>query len=215
MTNVLIIDDHPVVRMAMIFVIRDTIKKANIFEADEFPQGMRILKSNPIALVILDIHVPGGQDITMISMIKSQKPNIKVLVFSGLDEGTYAIKYLQAGADGFLSKRSDPNLYGEAVTTVMNSQKFLSKSIRETLDSGFTDTLTRVRHKRWVGLTDRELEISRLLIKGFWTKEIAIHLELKLSTVSTFKKKIFAKCGVSNVVELSKIIDDVIPKNHI
>ncbi len=211
MTNVLIIDDHPVVRMAMIFVIRDIYQDANIFEANEFPEGISILNNNPISLVILDIHIPGGQDIKMISMIKSLQHKTKVLIFSGLHEDQYALKYVQAGADGFLSKRSDPESYGEAITTVLNNEIFLSKSIRDKVQGDLAIRQSPIRAKRWVGLTERELEISRLLIKGYWTKEIAVELDLKLSTVSTFKKKIFSKCGVTNVVELSKIIDDVLP----
>ncbi|GGM96305.1 DNA-binding response regulator [Dyadobacter beijingensis] len=209
MTNALIIEDHAVVRMGMGLVIREVLPNASIFESEDFNDGLRIAKERPIDLVILDIHVPGGQDVKMIDMIKSANNATKVLVFSGLPEEKYALKYIQAGADGFLSKRSDPEMYGEAVTAVLNDQKYLSETVREQLMTELPQSFAKIRRRRWIGLTDRELEISRLLIKGLWTKEIATHLELKLSTVSTFKKKIFRKCGVSSVIELSRIIDDV------
>lgn len=207
--NVLLIEDHAVVRMGMRLVIRELFQNASVLESEDFNEGLRIVHDKPIDLVILDIHLPGGQDVKMIDMIKKARKNIKILIFSGLAEDKYAVKYVQAGADGYLSKRSDPGMYGEAVLAVANEKKYLSEAVRQQLVTHLPQNYHKIKRRKWVGLTDRELEISRLLIKGLWTKEIATQLELKLSTVSTFKKKIFQKCGVTSAIELSKIIDDV------
>ncbi|PSL22503.1 response regulator transcription factor [Dyadobacter jiangsuensis] len=207
--NVLLIEDHAVVRMGMRLVIRELFQNVTILESEDFNEGIRIVQDKPVDLVVLDIHVPGGQDVKMIDMIKKARAETKILVFSGLPEEKYALKYVQAGADGYLSKRSDPEMYGEAVAAVVNEKKYLSEAVREQLVTQLPQNYNKIKRRKWIGLTDRELEISRLLIKGMWTKEIATQLQLKLSTVSTFKKKIFQKCGVTSAIELSKIIDDV------
>ncbi|KAA0993383.1 response regulator transcription factor [Dyadobacter aurulentus] len=209
MIKVLIIEDHAVVRMGMTLVIREIFPEAEIFEAESFNAGLHIIQELSINLVVLDIHVPGGQDVRMIESIKATRPEIKVLVFSGLPEQKYALKYVQAGADGFLSKRSNPELYGKALAAVVNDEKYLSEDLKGQLVMQLPQNYTKIKKRKWTSLTDRELEISRLLIQGMWTKEIATHLQLKLSTISTFKKKIFQKCGITSTVELSKIIDDI------
>ena len=207
--NALLIDDHAVVRMGIRLVIREAFENASISECDDFNEGLRIVREKPIDLVVLDIHLPGGQDVKMIDMIKAVRKEVKILIFSGLSEKKYALKYVQAGADGYLSKRSDPDMYGEAILAVANDKKYLSEIVREQLVTQLPQNYNKIKRRKWIGLTERELEISRLLIRGMWTKEIATQLQLKLSTVSTFKKKIFQKCGVTSSIELSKIIDDV------
>lgn len=207
--NALLIEDHAVVRMGMRLVLRELFQNVTVWESENFNEGLRTVQEKPVDLVILDIHLPGGQDVKMIDMIKRASINIKILIFSGLPEDKYALKYVQAGADGYLSKRSDPGMYGEAVWAVANGKKYLSDAVRQQLVTQLPHNYNKIKRRKWIGLTDRELEISRLLIKGLWTKEIATQLELKLSTVSTFKKKIFQKCGVTSAIELSKIIDDV------
>ncbi|MGG7665245.1 response regulator [Dyadobacter sp. BHUBP1] len=207
--NALLIEDHAVVRMGMRLVLRELFQNVTVWESENYNEGLRTVQEKPVDLVILDIHLPGGQDVKMIDMIKRASKNIKILIFSGLPEDKYALKYVQAGADGYLSKRSDPGMYGEAVWAVANGKKYLSDAVRQQLVTQLPHNYNKIKRRKWIGLTDRELEISRLLIKGLWTKEIATQLELKLSTVSTFKKKIFQKCGVTSAIELSKIIDDV------
>lgn len=214
MINALIIEDHAVVRMGMRLVIREVCENASVFESEDFNEGLRVIKETPIDLVILDIHLPGGQDVKMIEMIKTIRSNTRILIFSGLPEEKYALKYVQAGADGYLSKRSDPETYGQAISAVVSDKKYLSQAVRDQLLTQLPQNYSKIKRRKWIGLTDRELEISRLLIRGMWTKEIATHLQLKLSTVSTFKKKIFGKCGVTSVIELSKIIDDVAATSH-
>jgi DNA-binding NarL/FixJ family response regulator len=206
--NALLIEDHAVVRMGMRLVIREIFENASVFESEDFNEGLRIVQDKPIDLVILDIHLPGGQDVKMIDMIKTVRRDAKILVFSGLPEEKYALKYVQAGADGYLSKRSGPGKYAEAVSAVVDDKKYLSEAVRSQLMTQMPQNYSKIKRRKWIGLTNRELEISRLLVRGMWTKEIATELELKLSTVSTFKKKIFHKCGVTSAIELSKIIDD-------
>lgn len=207
--NALLIEDHAVVRMGMRLVIRGLFQSAAVFESEDFNDGLRIVHDKLIDLVVLDIHLPGGQDVKMIEMIKMARKDTKILIFSGLSEEKYALKYIQAGADGYLSKRSPPEMYGEAISAVVDNKRYLSETVREQLVTQLPQNYNKIKRRKWIGLTDRELEISRLLIRGLWTKEIATQLQLKLSTVSTFKKKIFHKCGVTSAIELSKIIDDV------
>jgi DNA-binding NarL/FixJ family response regulator len=164
--NALLIEDHAVVRMGMRLVIREVFENASVFESTHFDDGLRIVHEKPIDLVVLDIHLPGGQDVKMIDMIKTARRDVKILVFSGLPEEKYALKYVQAGADGYLSKRSDPEKYAEAVSAVANDMKYLSEAVRGQLMTQMPQNYSKIKRRKWIGLTDRELEISRLLIRG-------------------------------------------------
>src|SRR5215217_4679188 len=148
--NALLIEDHAVVRMGMRLVIREVFRDASIFESTHFDNGLRIVLEKPIDLVVLDIHLPGGQDVKMIDMIKTARPNAKILVFSGLPEEKYALKYVQAGADGYLSKRSDPKKYAEAVSAVANDKKYLSEAVCAQLVTQMPQNYSKIKRRKWI-----------------------------------------------------------------
>lgn len=196
--NVLIVEDHPLFIIGTTLTIRDISPEAIIATATTFPDALILLEKDKFDIVILDIDLPGGENLKMMDMIRKIAPQVSILIHSAFDEHLYAMPYLQAGADGFVSKKATPDEFKNAVNTIMNGKKYLSYEIQQTL-------LTNIGEPKPTSqLTPSELQVMQLLIEGKWTKEIAHLLNLKQNTISTYKRRIFDKLNVRDSIELAK-----------
>ena len=201
--NVLIIEDHPMIRSGIQQLLFQADCQSAVQFAGTFPEGLTLLAKEDFDLLILDIDIPGGQNIRMIEMIRERQPEIKILVHSSYDENVYAIPYLQAGADGFLSKSSPAEDFSLAYRALMNKGKYISSRVQQTI-------LTNIgthgqKQKNPLGtLSKKEMVVMHLLIEGKWTKEIAAIMEVKENTVSTYKRRIFDKLEVSDEIQLAR-----------
>lgn len=199
--NVLIVDDHAIVRSGIEILLTDRIESAFFYEADCFEKCLDILNNYKIDLVILDINLPEGLKTTMISKIRSINPIQKILIFSAHEEEEIKLKYIRAGVNGFVSKLEDEKKFIDAVIEILNygssiSNEFLFKANEiDLIDS---------KDK----LSSREMEVANLLLKGYGNLEIANELNLKMSTVSTYKNRIFEKLNISSLVELVAIFNN-------
>ena len=205
--SVLVVEDHSIVRTG----IKNTLKEhltqtAAIIAVERFSQAIDELMNRPFNLVILDINVPGGDAPGMIQKLKQIRPEVRILVFSGYDEQFYAIPYLQAGANGYISKNVSDEEFVKAVKTVLKGDTYLSEEVQQ-------QALTKMLHSKgnkYDGspidfLSAREVEVYHLLIRGHSTAEIGELTKLHASTISTYKRRIFDKTGVDNVVDLINI----------
>lgn len=208
MKKALIIEDHAVVRIGMKFVLEELIPNILVLEADSFPDGISVIREHQIDIIILDVSIPGGEQTRMVSLIKNLLPDCKILIFSALDEEKYALRYLQAGANGYLSKRSPRKDYITAIDAIIRGEKYVSYTIQQNMLTHISNRRPKAAISTWKGLSNRETEITKLLVQGMWNKQIANTLNLKESTVSTFKRKIFDKIGVSNTLELARKIEE-------
>ncbi|HVI45857.1 MAG TPA: response regulator transcription factor [Chitinophaga sp.] len=201
MINVLIADDHSIVRLGMKQIICSLPGAMLVTEAKTFDEAISHLESRPFNLLILDINMPGGNNRQMIDAVKLRQPGIRILVFSAHDEILYALNYLQAGADGYIEKNSPDEDFRTAINTVLTGEKYISKAVRDQLIGKFTGQQERHANP-FIGLSARELEVMNLLTKGIPLIKIAEMLHLQLTTVSTYKTRIFEKVGVKNVIAL-------------
>src|SRR4051812_23769291 len=117
--KILIVEDHPLIRVGLKLLITESQSKAVITQCNTFPESMALLETEPFDLLILDIDIPGGENIKMISLIRSKQPDIMILVHSGYDETVYALPYIKAGANGFLSKKADPEEFKSALAVLI------------------------------------------------------------------------------------------------
>lgn len=199
--NVLIADDHAIVRYGTGLLVKELLPNGNVHEAANFQQMLELLEQNRFDLLILDVNIPGGNNLQMIDVIRLRQPNVKILVFSGYSEQMFAIRYLQAGANGYLMKDSARTELKTAIQTVLNNEIYTSTEIKQQLLSSITEkkqTASNPLHS----LSDREAEVMQQLIKGSSTAAIAKALNLQISTVSTYKARVFEKLGVNNIVDL-------------
>jgi two-component system invasion response regulator UvrY len=204
MMNILIIEDHPLIRMGLKMLINDAEPTATIAQSSNFPGGLAMLDKERFDLLILDIDVPGGENIRMMNLVREKQPDIVILIHSGYDEQVYALPYLQAGADGFLSKQTSQDELKLALKAVMNNGKYISHGVQQILLNNIGESQPKKFKNPILSLSPQEMRVMQLLTEGKWTKEIAAILNVKENTVSTFKRRIFDKLQVNDSIELSR-----------
>ncbi|MBP1650805.1 MAG: two component transcriptional regulator, LuxR family [Bacteroidetes bacterium] len=200
MPNILVVDDQEVVRYGTTLILQKSIEDVHVSEAGSFEDTLKILSSKPFDLVILDIDMPGGNNHQMLDVIRLRHPDIKILIFSSYDEQIFGWRYLEAGADGFLSKKMGIEEIKNATKSLLRDEKYLSPALKQTLLNNITRKKNNINPLD--RLSNRESNIMQLLIKGLSVADIADKLSLQVSTVSTYKKRICEKLQVSNIVEM-------------
>lgn len=199
----LLADDHSLIRQGIFFLIDEMELETEIIQASNLQQTLIEIKNNTIDIAIIDAHFPDGNSLTILPEIKKIRPEMKILIFTGIDEDTHALKYIKAGANGFLSKMSEEEETNKAILQMIEEGEYVSKHLRsQLLDSVRNPALINPLFR----LTERELEIAEMYAKGFGNLEIANRLDLKQNTISTVKKRIFEKLEVDNMVELIELV---------
>jgi len=201
MYNILIADDHSIVRYGLTKIIATLPEPVTVSTVEAFDDAINILSKQSLDLLILDINLPGGNSIQMLHAVRLQRPNIMILIFSAYDEKMYAIDYLLAGADGYLSKNASEEETKLAIQTLLKRDKYMSAVTRQQM-------LNKLNvHKQpeinpFAALSVREIEVMNLLVKGIPMQKIAEMLHIQVSTVSTYKTRIFSKLEINSIVEL-------------
>lgn len=201
--NFLLADDHSLIRQGIEFLIEEIGFDGEVFHASTLQKVLETVEMQQIEIVIIDALFPDGNSANIISQIKNLKPKIKILVFSGVDESTQSIKYINAGANGFLSKLSEENDIKEAILKIHQTGKYISSITQGLLIDSLQNRNIINPLQR---LTERELEIAEMYAKGYGNLEIANNLNVKQNTISTIKKRIFDKLHIENIVDLADLI---------
>ncbi|WP_280695227.1 response regulator transcription factor [Chryseobacterium sp. H1D6B] len=199
----LLADDHSIVRQGVQIIINEIFPNAKIYHTSSLQQVVEQVKLKQIDIAVIDAHFPDGNSLHILSEIKNAKPEIKILIFSGLEEQLHALKYINAGANGYLSKLSEEEEVKQAVLSIVHKGEYISAVVQNLLvqfasDPNAINPLS--------GLTKRELQIAAMYAEGYGNLEIANHLDIKQNTVSTIKKNIFDKLKIENLVELIELI---------
>lgn len=197
--RILIADDHYVVRAGTALVLESAYPELTIDFAEDYNQVTRMLSVQRYGLLILDIDMPGTQYKKMISELKTIQKDLKILVFSGYDKDV-AIQYIREGAEGYLNKQSSEEEIKNAVRTVIEKGYFYPAELIGLIIQNKRDNPAEK-------LSSREYEIFKLLAGGNGNLEIANRLNIQMSTVSTYKKRIFQKLDVTNIAELIKVYE--------
>ena len=118
--KILIVDDHFIVRSGMSLLLENELDNVQVFDADDFPKALSALDTTSFDLVILDINLPDGRECDMIDDLRKLQRDLKIVMFSAYDEDIYAVRYIEAGANGYLNKFSnDTNSIINAIKTVL------------------------------------------------------------------------------------------------
>ncbi len=205
MKRILIAEDHSIVMIGTKQLLKNLLPDAEISGVDNFKKAVQALGKQPFDLIIMDINIPGGNNVNMIHTIRAKQADIRILVFSSYDEQLYALPFLKAGADGYLSKDASEDDFKRAIESIFLNNKYLSDTMKQESINLLINP-KRSSNSSVYSLSVREREITQLLLEGHGTAEIAGILNLHLSTVSTYKSRIFDKLGVTNVMELSTMI---------
>ena len=197
--KILIVDDHMVVKTGVSIILNSEINDLDIQFASTFSETLDKVKQFSYDLIILDINIPGGKNIEMIPEIRAIVPEVKILMFSAHEEEFYALRYVSAGADVFLNKLSSEEKLIEAVRSIREFGKYLTENLIDQLNNNL---LNDEPLNPFDILSKREIEIVKLLVKGDRNLEISNFLGIQMSTVSTYKNRVFEKLKINNLVEL-------------
>lgn len=201
--KIIIADDHLVVRLGTTLILESHYKDVKISCAKSYIELTEKLYAESFDLLILDINMPESKYLSMIGEIKTIQPNLKILVFSVYDNDI-AVRYIIEGADGYINKLSDENNILEAVHQIFETGTYYSPDIvKKLVSSAKKDTPINPLET----LSEREKEIFDLLVKGYGNIEISNELNLHLSTVSTYKARIYKKLNIKNAVDLVRLGD--------
>jgi len=203
MKNILIADDHSIVRLGASIVIKETLPTATILQAQTYDEVYETLNNSSIDLLLLDINMPGGNNIKVIKDILTISPNIKILVFSSYEENLYALRYISAGAAGYLNKNTAMSELKNAIESIVARGKYMSDTVNELYVQKLTSSKASFNGTNPLNqLSNREMDVAKHLIKGLGILDVANLMGLSSSTVSTYKSRIFEKLNANNIPDL-------------
>jgi DNA-binding NarL/FixJ family response regulator len=198
MHSILIVDDHPAIRLAVRSVMEGSGHYQVIGEADSGPAALSLIRELQPAMIILDLDLPKMNGLELIERVKATQPNVRVLVLSAQQEAIFATRALHAGANGFLSKSEGMASIVQAAQAVMSGYSVFPSTALAGSSAG-TGTSGAELLKT---LSDRELTVLQQLARGMSNKEIGEALLISNKTVSSYKTRLFEKLNISTLVEL-------------
>lgn len=197
--NILIADDHAVVRSGIKQILLSEDSTNNIIEVANGDELINEFNKNKYDLIITDISMPFKNGIDAITEIRKINKTIPILVLSMNDDEQYVKHSLNAGANGYVTKDAATEELVEAIEMVLNGRKFISELVAEKL--AINNQSNKELHSL---LSERELEIFKLIVYGIPLSTIAKKLNIKNSTVSTYRNRILEKMKMSSNSELTK-----------
>ncbi len=202
--RILIVDDHPMMRRGLVAELSDENDLEICGEAEGVADALaKVEQTNP-DLVTIDIALKEGHGIDLVKQIKSRFPKVKMLVLSNYQESLYGERALRAGALGYLNKQETGEKIFDAIHTVLAGERYISEELTRRLVGQAIGAADATHASPVETLSDRELEVFRLIGEGLTTGVIARRLHLSSNTVDTHREKIKKKLNVKNATELQR-----------
>ena len=202
--KIVIVDDHPIVREGLAARIMRQPDLEVCGEAEDVADALELIKTIQPDLVIVDLSLKSGQGIDLIKKVKARWEHTKMLVSSMYDESLYAERALRAGAMGYINKQEMSEKIIDGIRQVLEGKIFLSPLMTERLLQRAVGSAPQLTQSPIETLTDRELEIFKMIGKGMTTRQIAGDLHLSVKTVETHRENIKGKIDVPNSAELGR-----------
>ncbi len=203
-TRIVIADDHAVVRKGLRQFIVEADDMTIVAEAATGDELLTVVRSSPADVVILDLSLGIRSGLDLLGHLKSELPRLAVIILSMHPEELFAVRALRAGASGYVEKSSTPEELLAAIRRVARGGTYVSARIGERLAADVVrGGSPKLPHER---LSDRELEVLRLLGSGMSVTSIAPVLNLSVKTVSTYRTRVLAKTGFRSNSEIVKYV---------
>ena len=199
MIRVLIVDDHTLVRQGLKQLLAETSDIVVTAEAQNGQEAIEKVRENGYDVVLLDVAMPGADGLSVMRVLRQEEPSVAVLVLSAYSEEQYAVRFLKAGAAGYLTKESASDELILAIRKVAQGGKYVTQSLAERLAAGLASDADKPPHE---ALSDREYQVMRMIASGKAVGEIAEDLSLSVKTVSTFRARILKKLQLSNNADI-------------
>ena len=202
MNNILLVDDHAIIRAGLKIYIETIIPFSIIDEASDGDAAFEKIKKQDYDLLIMDVNMPGTDSFGLVSNIIAIKPGSKILMISMNAEEIYAKKYLKLGAKGYISKDAPESEIKTAIDTVLNNKRYISSSLSQALTE---EALGNKSTNPFDNLSPQEFKIIQFIIRGESVSDISQKLNLHTSTVGTHKARIFKKLNCKNIVDINAL----------
>jgi two-component system, NarL family, invasion response regulator UvrY len=199
MIRALIADDHTIVRRGLMEILTRELHDAVCGEAENAQQVLAQIRAHDWDLVILDINMPGRSGLEVLVDLKRERPKLPVLILSMHPEEQYGKRMLKAGAAGYMSKDADPDELIKAIRKVLAGGRYVSPVLAEALALDLGGGAGLALHE---SLSNRELEVLRLIGSGKTVSQIGEMLQLSVATVSTYRARILEKMSMTTTAEL-------------
>ena len=202
--QVLIVDDHPLIRQGIAALLEDSDDLAVCGEAESAAGALQVMRKITPDVAIVDLTLKESSGLELIKDIRIRHPEVLVLVLSMRDEGFYAERVLRAGARGYVTKEEGPDKVMEGVRKVLQGQIYLSEKMASKVMSRIVEGASQAGGSPIDKLTDRELAVLELIGRGLPTREIAGKLHISPKTVDSHREHIKDKLKLDSATELLK-----------
>jgi|ERR1043165_2411248 DNA-binding NarL/FixJ family response regulator len=202
--NILIADDHAIVRKGLIQLLREEFRSAQVTEASNSDEVCDKARGKIWDIILLDISMPGRNGVDILKQLRAEGTKAPILMLSMHPEDQYAVRVLKAGASGFLNKDSATEELIKAIHKVLSGKKYISASLAEKLAEGAVSS-DKPAHEL---LSDREMQVFQLLASGKTVGEVADEISLSVNTISTYRARVLEKLGLNNNAELTRYAMD-------
>ena len=199
MFKILIVDDHPLIREGLKKILQTEMDFSVVGELGKGAEVGEFINRNECDLIILDINLPDRNGMDVLKDIKTLKPEISVLMLSILPEEQFALRAIRSGASGYITKDGAPEELINAIRKIASGRRYVSEILADKLAFDLSAKSDKILHEK---LSDREFQILLLIGSGKSSKEIAHLLSISLSTVNTYKARIFEKMGMKTTIQL-------------
>lgn len=199
MTKILIADDHAILRKGLSGLLTREFRDLEIGEADNAEQALVAVRKNRWDLLILDITMPGRSGLDILRDVKGLQPNLPVLILTVYSEDQLGRRALKAGASGFLTKGADPEELTTAIRKLLGGGMYVSSALAELIALNLSQDSDAPLHEK---LSNRELEVLRMMASGKTLTQIAEALHLGVTTISTYRAHLLEKLALGTTAEL-------------
>jgi DNA-binding NarL/FixJ family response regulator len=199
--HILIADDHGVVRRGLKGILADALPGTDFSEAGNGDEVLGHLSKTNIALLVLDISMPGRSGMDVLRDVKHAYPRLPVIILSCHPEDQYAVRCLRAGAAAYINKDSAPEELATATKKILSGGRYMSASVAEQLIANLDAPGDKPLHEL---LSDREHEVMKMIAAGVPLTEIGDALHVSVKTVSTYRARIMEKMQMKSNAELAR-----------
>jgi len=195
--NILVVDDHPSVLEGIRAVLSRGIQNAVIDGASTAPEAVSKCARQEYGVIVTDMSLPGRSGPELVAELKRLQPGASILVYSVHSEQQFGVRAIRAGADGYLTKDRPIEDLLEAVRVLLSGRKYITNGLAVALAEAVGGPVEPISL-----LSDRELQVLRMVVRGASTSDIADRLHLSAKTVSTYRSRILEKLRISNTADL-------------
>ncbi|MFZ3046471.1 MAG: response regulator transcription factor [Desulfatirhabdiaceae bacterium] len=202
MINVLLADDHSIVRAGLRRIVEESGDMVVIAEASNGREAIQMAQKNPPDVAVIDISMPDVDGLEVTQHLLTEYPNLPIIILTMHEEDQYVVRAMESGAMGYITKRSAPEQLVTAIRQVRNGVRYLTSEAVNAL----ARCVARGSHAKSTldSISTRELQVLRRLAMGHTNREIANDYHISIKTVDTYRFRLLKKLNLRNNAELSR-----------